>query len=422
LPLKIALTPPQSEFFVAKQKFVAFVGGFGSGKSHTLFTKLLVDKLNYPDIDLGYFAPSYQLIRDIAHIRLQNMLDEADIPYKLNKADNVLDMFGYGRILFRSMDIPDRIVGFEIGSAYIDEIDIMNYGDAENAWNKIIARCRQRSKRHPEFINRMYAATTPEGFNFVYHRWVKNTSPQYHMVQAPTRSNPHLPADYIQSLLDTYPANLIEAYLEGKFINLTTKTVYQNFDRVLNDTNRTLTTNDTLHIGVDFNVLNTNAIVHILDQESKQAFAVDELIKMTDTPAFIETVKEKYPLNKVYIYPDATGKSKKSIDASKSDIKLIRDAGFFVRHKSKNPPIKDRVQAMNGMFRTGDDNINYWVNSTTCPSYVAALEQQPFDKNGQPLKDPNNNVDDINDAAGYCIFYNFPIDRKHFTQAYIQTF
>ena len=422
MPLKISLTKPQSEFFVSKHKFTAFVGGFGSGKSHTLFTKILADKLMYPKIDLGYFAPSYQLIRDIAHVRLQNMLDEANIPYKLNKADNILDLFDNGKILFRSMDIPDRIVGFEIGNAYIDEIDIMTYSDAENAWNKIIARCRQSNKAYPNFMNRMYAATTPEGFNFVYHRWVKNKGPQYNMVQASTRSNPYLPADYIQALLDTYPANLIEAYIEGQFVNLTSKQVYPNFNRIDNDTDRTLKPSDILHIGVDFNVLNTNAVIHVLDKESKQAFAVDELIKLTDTPAFIEAVKENYPDNTIYVYPDATGSSLKSVDASKSDIKLIRDAGFFIRAKSKNPLIKDRIQSMNGMLRTGDDTVHYKINSEKCPSYVAALEQHTYDKNGRPIKDPNNNIDDINDAAGYCIHYNFPINRRQFKEAYVRSF
>lgn len=423
MPIKINLTKPQSEFFVSPHKFTAFVGGFGSGKSHTLFCKMLVDKLEYPKLDIGYFAPSYQLIRDIAHVRLLNMLDETNIPYKLNKADNVLDLFKYGRILFRSMDIPDRIVGFEIGSAYIDEIDTMTYADAENAWNKIIARCRQINKKeYPGFLNRIYAATTPEGYNFVYHRWVKEKKPGYHMIQAPTRSNPHLADDYVQSLMDSYPANLIKAYLEGEFVNLNSKQVYPNFDRTTNSTTRTHSNVDTLHIGVDFNVLNTNAIVHLLDKESRQAFAVEELTQMVDTPDFISTVKEKYPNNLIYIYPDASGTSKKSVDASKSDIKLIRDAGFFVRAKSKNPLIKDRLQAMNGMFRTGDDQIHYWVNPDTCPQYTAALEQHTYDKNGKPVKDPNNSIDDINDAAGYCIYYNFPINRKQFKEARVISF
>jgi len=425
MSLKIDLTKPQSQFFVSPHKFTAFVGGFGSGKSHTLFTKILADKLEYPKIDLGYFAPSYQLIRDIAHVRLQNMLDEAEIPYKLNKADNVLDLFDNGRILFRSMDIPDRIVGFEIGNAYIDEIDIMKYSDAENAWNKIIARCRQTYKKDPHynnFINRLFVATTPEGFNFVYHRWVKEKKPGYHMIQAPTSSNPHLPDDYIQSLMDTYPSNLIRAYLEGEFVNLTSKQVYPNYDRERNFTDKTISPSDTLHIGVDFNVLNTNAVIHLLDKESRQAFAVKELTKLIDTPAFIDTIKEKYPDHTIYVYPDASGSAKKSVDASKSDIKLIRDAGFYVRAKSKNPRIKDRVQSMNGMFQTGSDNVNYRVNPHTCPEYAAALEQHTYDHNGMPIKDPNNSIDDINDAAGYCIHYNFPINRKQFKEAYVRSF
>jgi len=351
------------------------------------------------------------------------MLDEAKLPYKLNKADNVLDMFKYGRILFRSMDIPDRIVGFEIGNAYIDEIDTMTFSDAENSWNKIIARCRQHNpKLYPDFKNRIYVATTPEGYNFVYHRWVKHTKPGYFMVKAPTSSNPHLAPDYIQSLRDTYPANLIEAYLEGEFVNLNSKPVYPNFDRTQNHTDRTLTIADTLHIGVDFNVLNTNAVVHVLDKEAKQAFAVAELTKMIDTPDFINTVKELYPNNPIYIYPDASGTSKKSVDASKSDIKLIRDAGFFVRARSKNPLIKDRVQAMNSMLRTGDDQTHYWINPITCPEYTVALEQHTYDQNGKPIKDPTNNIDDINDAAGYCIYYNFPIVKKQFKEARVISF
>lgn len=422
MPLKIKLTLPQSQFFQSTHKFNAFVGGFGSGKSHALFSKLLADKMMYPKLDLGYFAPSYQLIRDIAHIRLQNMLDEAEIKHKLNKADNVLDLFSNGRILFRSMDTPDRIVGFEIGGAYIDEIDTMAFADAENAWNKIIARCRQSHKLYPHFINRIHAATTPEGFNFVYDRWVKNPTAQYRLVKAPSSSNPHLPKDYIQSLLDTYPANLVKAYVGGEFVNLTSKQVYPNYDRERNFTDRTIQAHDSLHIGMDFNVLNTNGVIHVLDVESKQAFAVGELIQLDDTPAMVAAIKELYPNHPIYVYPDASGSSKKSVDASKSDIQILRNAGFFVRSRTKNPPIKDRVQAMNGMLLSGSGEVHYWINPHTCPNYAAALEQHSYDHNGMPIKDPTNSTDDINDAAGYLIYYNFPIVRRQFSEAHVVSY
>jgi hypothetical protein len=43
----------------------------------------------------------------------------------------------------------------------------------------------------------------------------------YEIIQAPTASNPHLPDGYIDSLKDIYPSQLLDAYLEGKFVNLT---------------------------------------------------------------------------------------------------------------------------------------------------------------------------------------------------------
>jgi PBSX family phage terminase large subunit len=422
--LKISLTKPQSQFFTSKHKFNAFVGGFGSGKSHALFTKLISEKLTHPEIDLGYFAPSYQLIRDIAHPRLQNMLDEAEIKYKLNKSDNVLDLLEYGRVLFRSMDMPDRIVGFEIGSAYIDEIDTMKFVDAQNAWNKIIARCRQTSHLHPDYVNRIDAATTPEGYNFVYDRWVRKakTDSQYRLFKASTSSNPHLPKDYVQSLLDTYPANLVKAYIDGEFVNLNTSQVYPNFNRDANDTTRVLYPSEPIHIGMDFNVLNTNAIVHALDVEARQAYAVDEIIRVIDTPSMVRAIKEKYPDRQIFVYPDATGTSKKTVDASKSDLKLLHDAGFFVRAMTKNPPIKDRIQSMNGMFLTGSGDIHYRVNTKKCPNYAAALEQHSYDDNGMPRKDRTNSIDDINDAAGYCIYYNFPLTRRQFSERKVKNY
>lgn len=422
MPLSIELTDPQTEFFTSKYKFTAFVGGFGSGKSHALFSKMLHEKLSRPKVDLGYFAPTYSLIRDIAHIRLQNMLDKAKIPYKLNKSDNILHIFGYGRILFRTLDNPDRIVGFEIFSAYIDELDTLDHSQAENAWNKVVARIRQVDSQAKNDINRIYVATTPEGFRFVYSRWGKNPSPLYKLIKAPTSSNPHLPEDYIDSLRETYPANLVEAYINGEFVNLTSKQVYPSFNRIKNHTDRIVLSGEELHIGIDFNVRNMNAVTHVLDLEAKQAIALDELTALTDTPEMIEEIKERYWDHKIYVYPDASGESGTSTDASKTDIQLLRNAGFYVRAKKKNPRVKNRIQSMNYMFGNAKNEPRYHINTTLCPEYTEALEKQTYGLDGKPVKDPSNPIDDINDSAGYLIYYNFPVDRPKTQQAHVRSY
>jgi hypothetical protein len=107
----------------------------------------------------------------------------------------------------------------------------------------------------------------------------------------------------------------------------------------------------------------------------------------------------------IYIYPDSSGKNRKSVGASETDISLMRNAGFIMRFKSTNPAVKDRVNAMNGMFCNSKGERRYKVNTKKCPNYTEKLEQQIY-KNGEPEKD---GTEDVNDAGGYFIAHEYPI-------------
>lgn len=409
----IRLTKPQTRFFVSKAKYPLFCGGFGSGKSETLFLKLLSDKIAHPKVDIGYFAPSYQLIRDIAHGRLQNFLDRMHLNYNLNKAENNLYIQGYGKIIFRTLETPERIIGFEIFRGFLDEIDTMRDATIGEAWNKVIARCRQIDPDNQDAQNKIYSATTPEGYGFCYRRWEKDPIPAYELIRAPTTSNPFLPADYVDSLRASYPANLIEAYINGEFVNLTSKTVYSNFSRKDNHTDATADAFEELKIGMDFNINNMCATVHGV--EGGIPFAVDEITDVKDTPAMVDVIKFKYPHHKITIFPDSSGKSASTMDANTSDFTVLRSAGFRLKYKNKNPLRRDRILAMQAAFRNAAGDIRYFVNTDKCPEYTNALEQQVFDKNGVPEKDTSNNIDDLNDSGGYFIHHEFPVQRHQFT-------
>jgi len=417
----ITLTLPQSRFFTSKARYTCFCGGFGSGKSHALFTKMLSDKFAHPKVDLMYGAPTYSLIRDIAYDRLENMLESMHMPYQLNKAEQILRIENYGKIIFRTLERPERLIGFQVFRAYLDELDTMRTSAAEEVWNKIIARCRQVDPDKPEAENQIFVATTPEGFSFVYQRWVKliddTNRSRYRLIKAPSYSNKFLPPGYVEDLRVSYTAALVNAYIEGDFVNMKNKSVYSNFDRTLNDSKTEIRNDDVLYVGMDFNVLNMNAIIHVLREGNPVAVA--EITRAKDTPDMIDILNFRYRSegrhHPILIYPDASGKNAKSLDASKSDIKLLRDAGFTIRARSKNPNIKDRVNSMNGMFRNSKGEIRYRVNVDKCPEYVMALEQQVYDENGMPEKNKGDNVDDLNDAGGYYIHYEFPIVRKDFS-------
>lgn len=415
MQIDLTLTEPQDDFVFASEQYPLFCGGFGAGKSEALFKRVLIQKLQYPQLNQGYFAPSFDLINLIAFPRLTELLTECGLKFRLNKSEKVFHIDGYGQIICRSMDAPNSIVGFEIGDAVIDELDTMPKDKAENAWNKIIARCRQ--KKPDGKANTAAVGTTPEGFRFCYERWEKKASDKYVLYRAPTYSNPYLPESYIDGLRDSYPPQLLSAYLDGKFVNLNSGGVYPDFDRELNKSKETIKPREVLHIGMDFNVLKMAAVVHVL--RDGQAHAVDELVDVRDTPAMCKLIKEKFPDHQINIYPDAAGQATSSKNSSESDHAILRAAGFRLIVNGNNPAVKDRINAFNAQILNSRGDRSYFVNTDMCPSLTEALEQQAYDKHGAP--DKSTGHDHVLDAAGYFVVKQFPIIKPMAKRVNIST-
>ena len=386
-------------------KFKAFVAGYGSGKTYTGALNLGVNAAKFPKIVQGYFAPTYPLIRDIFYSVLEEAIYPMGFRLDVKEGNKEVHLYRngtyYGIIICRSMDNPSTIVGFNIVRALIDEIDVMPKDKATAAWRKIIARLKMRVNGLQNGID---VVTTPEGFLFTYDTFGNNPSESYSMVQASTYENAHnLPDDYIPALIESYPPELIDAYLFGKFVNLKSGTVYKSYNRVRNRSTETIKEKEPLFIGQDFNVTNMCSCIFVKRQNGWHC--VKELTGIYDTPALIETVKELFKEHHITIYPDASGKSRKSVNASTSDIALLSSAGFTVKVKESNPAVKDRVLSVNACF----DKQNVYVNDVACPETARCLEQQSYDKNGEP--DKSQGHDHQNDAFGYPIAFEFPVRK-----------
>ena len=407
--IELTLSAPQGVFLNdLDTKFKAYVGGFGSGKTFVGCLDLATFAGRNPGTTQGYFAPTYRDIRDTFWPTMDEAASMMGFTTKIKKADKEVDLYRgriyYGTIVCRSMDDPGSIVGFKIARALVDEIDIMTKEKATAAWRKIIARMRLVL---PGVVNGIGVTTTPEGFRFVYDTFARSPARGYSMVQASTYENEQfLPPDYIQSLRDTYPKELIDAYLMGEFVNLTSGTVYRNYNRVACRSAETIQPKEALHIGQDFNVGEMASVVFV-DRTSADTqpgyHAVNELSGILDTPALVKTIKSKWPDRVIYVYPDASGGSRKTVNASESDISILKQAGFFVRSPKANPPVKDRILSVN----TAYSKQKLWVNDTQCVRFSESQEQQPYDKNGEP--DKTGGLDHHNDAGGYFVHNRMPV-------------
>lgn len=428
------LTPtlniPQAKFLSMPHKYRAYVAGFGSGKTWSGCAGIAKHIYEFPRVNAGYFAPSYPQIRDIFYPTIEEVFFDWGLRAKINTGNHEVHTYRgskyMGTVLCRSMDNPGSIVGFKIGHAMVDEIDTMAKAKAENAWRKIIARMRYKVDG---LRNGIDITTTPEGFRFVYNQFVKSVREKpemaeiYGFIQASTYDNAvNLPDDYIPALLSSYPPHLVEAYINGQFVNLQTGTVYAAYDRKLNRCDYEINRGEPLFIGMDFNVGKMAAVTHVKRQGLP--CAVDEIIGGYDTPDMIRRIKERYwdyvggdyrRSCQIRIYPDASGDSRKSVDASKTDLALLRQAGFTVIAPNSNPPIKDRVNAMNAMFCNAAGQRRYLVNDAKCPTYADSLEQQAWAENGEP--DKKTGHDHINDAGGYFISFEYPVVHRSVTMA-----
>lgn len=411
--VQIRPTEPQFDYIHCDDPYPALVAGFGSGKTEAAVNRCILGKLRYPGLNRGFYLPTYDLIRMIAWPRFEQKLTELGLPYKLYKSPlNYIDVQGYGSIVFRSMDTPQRIIGYEHADADVDELDTLKKEDAAHVWRQILARNRQ--KKPDGKPNTIGTTTTPEGFRFVYETWGKQPAPGYRLIRASTFSNPNLPEGYIDSLRAVYPPHLLDAYLEGRFVNLTSGTIYHAFSRTENHTDAEHDGREALHIGMDFNVGKMAAVCHVI--RSGQPLAVDEITDALDTPDIIRIIKERYwrymdgeyrKVCEIHVYPDSSGDSRKSVNASITDIQQLRQAGFIVHAPRANPPVKNRINSMNAMFCNGDGERRYKVNVLKCPDYADCLEQQVWSDKGEP--DKKAGKDHKPDAGGYFIHFRFPI-------------
>jgi hypothetical protein len=306
---------------------------------------------------------------------------------------------GDTKILCRSFENWSRIIGLNLAWVLADEIDTVTPSIANKAFPKILGRLRSGN------VRQFGAASTPEGFRWMWNTFGSDEAkqrPDRHLIKMRTVDNPHLPPDFIERLEANYDPSLLRAYLDGEFVNLTTGQVYDRFDRAkhvvseLPDTDR-----EPLRVGVDFNVGNMSAVIAI--RLGSSLLVIDEISGAHDTDALAQEVVRRYPDRRMYAYPDASG-GNRSTNASQTDVQILESYGMSNQSPRANPPVRDRVAAVQALLENGKGQVRLQV-SETCKRVIECLELQCYTDKGEPDKDAG--FDHMNDALGYLVWREF---------------
>jgi hypothetical protein len=378
----------------------ALVTGYGGGKTFIFLRKVLWAHINLKNkrgFSNGWVIyPTYALAEELFIEQFKYLLYINGIKYKYTQQHHVF-ITKYGRIRVFQLQRPELMVGSELTFCGFDEFDVEKREKVLSAYDKAVGR--MRGCETPQ----LFVVTTPEGFRATHHIFVEEFNNSKLLIQGSTRDNPYREKGYIARMERTYTPKLVEAYVDGQFVNLTSGSVYPYFDRIKSHTDEEHTPNENISIGQDFNFGGCCSSVFV--ERDGDFYQVSEFVSR-DTREIIANTNLLFPGNRVEFFPDATGNNE-STNATSSDIALLEDAGFRVSADRKNPRIQDRVNAVNSALYQGV----YKINTKKCPKSVKALTQQAYDKKtGKPEKSNEPaSPDDWNDSIGYPIAYKYPV-------------
>ena len=144
--------------------------------------------------------------------------------------------------------------------------------------------------------------------------------------------------------------------------------------------------------------------------QNNAIYFVDEIsINKTNTEEICDELKRRYPTSRITIYPDAAGRQRKSSAGGKTDISILQNAGFRVCAKMANPPIRDRVNAVNSKLKNAQGLRTIFIDPK-CKQIIKSLESMQYKPNSSIID--NNENTHMADAVGYLVDYLYPIKRQ----------
>jgi hypothetical protein len=377
---------------------IGVAAGYGAGKTLALCAKAVQLAILNPGYVGCVMEPTGPMLRDIWIRKFDDFLDRFGVPYTFRASplpEHVLHLpDGDTSVIARSFENFRRIVGPDWAWALCDEVDTVQETIAQRAYEKIVGRIRVGK------VNQLGFVSTPEGFGWHYKTFGAPRSMDglsRKLIRMRSQDNPHLTEDYLQSMRDRYTGPMLQAYMEGIYVNLTSGQVYDRFsrDHHVKPLVDPLGEWEPMIIGVDFNVGNMHAA--ILVRRGRDIHCIGEIAGAHDTDDLARKLTERYQGHPLLGYPDASG-ANRSTNSSLSDIGILESYGIANRAPRANPFVRDRVQVVQALLLNGNGDTRLWV-APECETIIECLERQCYNEKGEP--DKESGYDHGVDALGY---------------------
>lgn len=354
-----------------------------------------------------YIAPTYQMCRDIIWKDLQTRLSKLNWIKRTNESRLEIQLVNGSLIALKSGDNPDALRGAGWDIVIHDEAADLK----PEVWYEAIrpALSAQKPPGHALFCG------TPKGklnwFKDLYDLG-KSGDPDWTAYSFTTLDGGNVPAEEVEAAKRDLDERTFRAEYEASFESFSGGLVAYNFTDA-NIVPYTEPEQDIrspakqLYIGIDFNVSPCTGVVMVKNDDTLHA--IDEIVLYdSNTDELAQEIKNRYPENRIMVFPDPSGAARKTSAGGRTDISILQNAGFTVKYKSRHPAVRDRINAFNSVLKSASGEHKYFIDPK-CKNLIKSLNRYVY-KEGTQIPDKGDH-DHLFDAASYAVEFMFPVKR-----------
>jgi len=395
----VELSIAQSEIFEDASRFKVVVAGRRFGKTVLALWALIAVAYTKINSICWYTAPTYRQAKQIAWKMLQGFIP-AEAVISKNETDLTMTLTNGSTISLRGADNYDSLRGVGLDALVLDE-----YADmAAEVWTEVLRPSLSDKLGSALFIG------TPAGFNHLYDLWIEaDGKPGWKSWQFTTKEGGHVPKEELDAARLDLDERTYKQEYEASFASLTGR-VYYEFDRLLNVSADLKDTEAELLCGMDFNINPMSAVICV--KAGNQLHVIDEItIPNGNTELMCDAIHIRYPGRRVQVYPDPSGRARKtSSPVGQTDFSILAAHGFRVLSPSAAPLVVDRCNEVNAMLKNAAGDRRLLVHSK-CKQLIKCLDGLTF-KEDTSQPDKGLGLDHLPDALGYLIHYEYPIGKR----------
>jgi phage terminase large subunit len=396
--MSFKLSPAQRTVAEDPHRFKVVIAGRRFGKTF-LALRQLCFHARVPNKDIFYITSSYRAAKMILWKPLKRRLQDLKWIEKINESELSITLKNGSTISLKGAENPDSLRGPSLYYCVFDEVSEIE----PETFFEVIRPALADQQGGALFIG------TPKGKNnWSYDLFCMNQdNDAWASWQFKTRDGGFVTDLELEAAKKELDSRTYRQEFEATFETFEGRVAWA-FEREHNV--RVVKELDTriIYVGVDFNVSPITAA--IMTRIGDDLYVIDEiLMHSSNTQELVEEVRRRYPASKVFVYPDPSGKARKTSAGGLTDHIILANAQFIVKAPNKHNSVRDRINALNSRL-CSSDGIRHLFVDPKCKYTIESLEKYCY-KEGTQVPDKDSGFDHIFDALSYAVDYIFPIRR-----------